>query len=153
MWAVVDAVLMACSSIIHMVRKTSLHSTSPPNPDSSWSQTTDMMISQSPVTIKAARHAIKCLRNILVIFPRAETMMALLGCYRGYLPFSILANNIVSAADPLELEEDIKSLESLTTQAAILSRGHSDVMPLIHAMQTVNAEIQSMMNDFSGMYQ
>jgi hypothetical protein len=112
-----------------------------------------MMISQSPVTIKAARHAIKCLRNILVIFPRAETMMALLGCYRGYLPFSILANNIVSAADPLELEEDIKSLESLTTQAAILSRGHSDVMPLIHAMQTVNAEIQSMMNDFSGMYQ
>ena len=151
-WLVADALLTGYTSIIHILRKASLHNTSSLSTEPPWSQIAGLNLSQFSVAINAARHIINGFKKILVIFPRAECMVALFGAYQCYLPFAILANNILGAEDPLEFEEDIKTLESFASQAAILSRGHSDIMPLIHAMQTVNAEIQGTVDDFSGNY-
>lgn len=106
-------------------------------------------IPYSPVIINAARNVMDCLSKILAVYPRVETMMVIFGAYRCYLAFSVVAINILNAPYPLEYAADIKLLENLTQQAAVLSRGQRDIGPLTLAMQSVIAEIKARVDEYS----
>ncbi|KAF7548553.1 hypothetical protein G7Z17_g6983 [Cylindrodendrum hubeiense] len=141
-WEVADVLLTGYTAIIYMFRKMAVLDSNSPEP-----VTTELDIPESPVVTDAARSAIDVLSQILVKIPYVETMVTLFGAYRSYIAFSYLANAILRAPDIHQHMADIKSLERLGNQAELLAKGQSDILPLVRAMQNLNAEIRRRYNE------
>ncbi|KPM45837.1 hypothetical protein AK830_g681 [Neonectria ditissima] len=136
-WEVVDVLLTGYTAIIYMFRKMAVLDSSSPKP-----VTTELDIPESPVVTETARSIIDLLGQVLVMVPYVETMVTLFGAYRCHVAFSYLANSLLRAPDIRQRMADIESLERLGDQAELLAKGQSDILPLVRAMQNLNAEIR-----------
>lgn len=136
-WEVADVLLTGYTAVVYMFRKMAVLDSTSPEP-----VTNKQDIPESPVVMDACRRIIDLMGRLLVLIPYVDTMITLFGAYRCYIAFSYIANAILRASDPAQHQEDVESLRRLGDEAEQLCKGQRDIVPMVRAMQSLNAEIR-----------
>ncbi|GKT40208.1 uncharacterized protein ColSpa_00389 [Colletotrichum spaethianum] len=76
-------------------------------------------------------------------FPAAEAISYILGAYRAHIAYSHLASNVINSPTPGEMTEDLQLLDRVAQGIETAAQEESDFLPLARAMQRINTEIRT----------
>ncbi|KAH7190430.1 hypothetical protein DER44DRAFT_679162 [Fusarium oxysporum] len=140
-WMVADVFLMGYTCIIFMLQKIS--NLPPTSPSASCLRSCPP---PSTLIINASRKILDIIYRLLTRYPVAETMSMMVGFFQAFVPYGLVANNVLRSPNPRAFVSDLELLERVAERIVALSEIETDFKPMARALRRANKEVWEWVN-------